>query len=228
MGAGSEGGALCGLGSSGPSGAIRATRYAWEEALCRHQGVVAFRRARQRGSGHDNDSERHALFAHERAVHPHREFRLRDSARWLGAHFRPWRKTLDAALAAALLVLRPLLISASFATCTFGCHHGIKVVSRRGVCHREPRTLGLRDPCEARRARRGVMSETKAMTVRLPQDRANELEAVAEVEDIPVAEAVRAAIDTYIEERRRDDAFRARLRASLERNRQILERLADS
>jgi predicted DNA-binding protein len=72
------------------------------------------------------------------------------------------------------------------------------------------------------------MSETKAMTVRLPQDRANELEAVAEVEDIPVAEAVRAAIDTYIEERRRDDAFRARLRASLERNRQILERLADS
>jgi len=72
------------------------------------------------------------------------------------------------------------------------------------------------------------MSDTKAMTVRLPQARADELEAVAEVEDIPVAEAVRAAIDTYIEERRHDDAFRARLQASLERNRQILERLADA
>lgn len=72
------------------------------------------------------------------------------------------------------------------------------------------------------------MTETKAMTVRLAQDQADELEAVAEVEDIPVSEAVRAAIDCYIDERRRDDAFRERLQSSLERHRRVLERLADA
>jgi len=66
----------------------------------------------------------------------------------------------------------------------------------------------------------------KAMTVRLDPEQAAELEAVAEVEGVPVAEAIRNAIAEHIEARRRDEAFQARLRASLERNRQILEKLA--
>ena len=68
--------------------------------------------------------------------------------------------------------------------------------------------------------------ERKAMTVRIPSDQAAELEAVAEVDGVPVSEAIRQAITEHIETRRRDTAFRARLKASLERNRKILEKLA--
>lgn len=64
------------------------------------------------------------------------------------------------------------------------------------------------------------------MTVRVPSDQAAELAAVAEVDGVPVSEAIRQAITEHIETRRRDAAFRARLKASLERNRKILEKLA--
>jgi hypothetical protein len=66
----------------------------------------------------------------------------------------------------------------------------------------------------------------KAMTVRLPADQAEDLEAVAETDGVPVAEAVRQAITAHIATRRKDKAFQTRLRASLERNRRILEKLA--
>ncbi len=68
--------------------------------------------------------------------------------------------------------------------------------------------------------------ERKAMTVRIPADQAEELEAVADVDGVPVSEAIRRAITEHIETRRRDEAFRARLKDSLERNRKILEKLA--
>jgi hypothetical protein len=70
--------------------------------------------------------------------------------------------------------------------------------------------------------------EGKAMTVRLSADQAAELEAVAQVEGVPVAEAIRSAIAALIEARRNDEAFRERLRTSIERNNQILEKLAKS
>ena len=70
------------------------------------------------------------------------------------------------------------------------------------------------------------MDETKAMTLRLPAQQAKELEAVAQIDDVPVAEAVRAAITAHIESRRRDEEFRARLKRALEEQRDILERLA--
>ena len=70
------------------------------------------------------------------------------------------------------------------------------------------------------------MDETKAMTLRLPNDTAKDLEAVAKVDDVPVSEAVRTAIDAHIEKRRQDKEFRKRLRRSLEENKEILERLA--
>jgi hypothetical protein len=64
------------------------------------------------------------------------------------------------------------------------------------------------------------------MTVRLTDEQAMDLEAMAQAEGIPVAEAVRQAVATQIEARRKDKVFQARLRASLERNRKVLQRLA--
>ena len=68
--------------------------------------------------------------------------------------------------------------------------------------------------------------DKKAMTIRLTTEQAAELEAVAGTDGIPVSEAIRAAIAEHIEGRRKDKEFRKRLRASIQRNRKILERLA--
>jgi len=68
--------------------------------------------------------------------------------------------------------------------------------------------------------------ETKAMTLRLPGQQAKELETVAQIDQIPVAEAVRSAIEAHIEARRQDPEFRNRLRKTLEEQKDILERLA--
>jgi post-segregation antitoxin (ccd killing protein) len=65
----------------------------------------------------------------------------------------------------------------------------------------------------------------KNMTLRLTADQSDELEAVARAEGITVSEAVREAIAEHIERKRKDKAFRERLRAVMERDREILERL---
>ena len=70
--------------------------------------------------------------------------------------------------------------------------------------------------------------EQKAMTIRLPAQQAEELEAVARVDERPVAEEIREAITAHIAARRKDLAFQQRLKASLERNREILEKLAET
>jgi hypothetical protein len=64
------------------------------------------------------------------------------------------------------------------------------------------------------------------MTLRLLNDQAEELEAVARADGISVAEAVREAITEHIARKRSDQAFRDRLKAVMERDREILERLA--
>ncbi len=66
------------------------------------------------------------------------------------------------------------------------------------------------------------------MTLRLTKELAAELEAVARIENVPVAEAVRQAIAMYLAQRRGDAAFQQRLRASMERHREILDKLASS
>jgi hypothetical protein len=71
------------------------------------------------------------------------------------------------------------------------------------------------------------MERTKAMTLRLSTQAAKELETVAQVDDVPVSEAVRVAIDAHIEKRRQDKEFKDRLRRSIEENQEILERLAE-
>jgi predicted transcriptional regulator len=68
--------------------------------------------------------------------------------------------------------------------------------------------------------------EQKAMTVRLDPDQAAELEAIAEINGGPVSEEIRQAIAEHIEAKRKDRAFQARLKASIERHREILEKLA--
>lgn len=68
--------------------------------------------------------------------------------------------------------------------------------------------------------------DTKAMTVRLSTDQHADLEAIAQVDEVPVAEAVRDAIEAHIKAKRADKEFRARLRQRLEEHREVLERLA--
>jgi len=63
------------------------------------------------------------------------------------------------------------------------------------------------------------------MTLRLPTDKAAELEAVARADSKPVSDIVREAIDLLIEDRRKDKTFRDRLRRMIEDDRAILNRL---
>ena len=64
------------------------------------------------------------------------------------------------------------------------------------------------------------------MTLRLSSEQAEELDAVARAEGISVSETVREAITEHIARKRSDKAFRDRLTAVMERDREILERLA--
>jgi predicted transcriptional regulator len=65
------------------------------------------------------------------------------------------------------------------------------------------------------------------LTIRQDADQHAELEAVAQVEGVPVSHIVRDAIAESLHKRRNDPEFRDRLRQHLEDNRRILERLAD-
>lgn len=67
---------------------------------------------------------------------------------------------------------------------------------------------------------------TRARTVRLPADQAEALEAMAAIDEVSANEEIRRAISAHIEARRADTDFQQRLQASVERNREILERLA--
>lgn len=68
------------------------------------------------------------------------------------------------------------------------------------------------------------MKPVKAMTIRLSQEQAHELETIADVEDLPVSEVVRAAIADLIDQRKGDEAFRKGLQERIERARRMLER----
>jgi predicted transcriptional regulator len=66
----------------------------------------------------------------------------------------------------------------------------------------------------------------KTMTLRLPDEQAEQLEAVARVEGVSVSEEIRAAIADRVKSRQKDKAFQARLRELMEKNQRALERLA--
>jgi ribbon-helix-helix CopG family protein len=65
------------------------------------------------------------------------------------------------------------------------------------------------------------------MSLRLPEDKAAELAAVARTDEMPISEVIREAIDNHIATRRADKDFQKRLKKRLEEDREVLERLAD-
>ena len=67
----------------------------------------------------------------------------------------------------------------------------------------------------------------RAYTVRLPEDEAGDLAALAQVDGVSVAEEIRQAVLARVAERRKDQAFQQRLRESIAANRRALERLAE-
>ena len=67
---------------------------------------------------------------------------------------------------------------------------------------------------------------TKHLTVRLPDDLAAEAEAVARAEGISLNETIRQALVDAVERRRKDPAFKKRLRKIIDQDRELLERLA--
>jgi hypothetical protein len=71
-----------------------------------------------------------------------------------------------------------------------------------------------------------MKEQQKVWTVRVDADQAREAELVARVEGISVNELVRQALQTHIEARRKDKAFRARITGIIEEDKAILDRLA--
>jgi hypothetical protein len=71
------------------------------------------------------------------------------------------------------------------------------------------------------------MSAGKAMSVRLPAGLAEELAALARVEDVSPSELVRAAIQHFIATRPSDPEFKERLKKRLEEDAEILKRFSE-
>jgi predicted transcriptional regulator len=67
---------------------------------------------------------------------------------------------------------------------------------------------------------------TKATSIRIDDDLKAEMDAVARADDVPASEVIRAALYRYIAERKSDPQFQARLRELLEKDREVIERLA--
>jgi hypothetical protein len=69
-----------------------------------------------------------------------------------------------------------------------------------------------------------AVSEFKAMTVRLPAQLAAELDTVALVDELPVAEVIRIAVAERVNRRRADPAFRQALGEHIARQQAMLDR----
>jgi predicted DNA-binding protein len=66
----------------------------------------------------------------------------------------------------------------------------------------------------------------KTLSLRLPDEQAAALEAIAQADEVSVSETIRRAIDSQINERRDSAEFQKRLRVAMERNQKALELLA--
>ena len=65
------------------------------------------------------------------------------------------------------------------------------------------------------------------MLLRLEEELADRLKAVAEVEDRTVSEVIREAIAEHVDRRRRDPAFRKLVAESMKRHQRLLRLLAE-
>ena len=66
----------------------------------------------------------------------------------------------------------------------------------------------------------------RAISIRLPEQMAAELSAIARTKDVPVSEVIREAIESHITVLTTDENFRRRLREHLEEEQKLLKRLA--
>lgn len=66
----------------------------------------------------------------------------------------------------------------------------------------------------------------RAMSLRLPDEQARALDALAMADETSVSEVIRTAIAERIEKRRADKDFQARLQRAVERNKETLDLLA--
>ena len=69
--------------------------------------------------------------------------------------------------------------------------------------------------------------EKKSLLLRLDQDLADRLQAVADIEERTVTDVVREAIAEHIDRRRADPAFQRSIKESVKRHRRLLELLAE-
>lgn len=67
---------------------------------------------------------------------------------------------------------------------------------------------------------------TKMLTLRLPAEQAQDIEALARVNGVSVSEEIRDAITARVEAKRVDQQFQARLQRLMDQERTVLERLA--
>jgi Ribbon-helix-helix protein, copG family len=67
---------------------------------------------------------------------------------------------------------------------------------------------------------------TKMLTLRLPEDQARDVEALARVDGVSVSEEIRDAIAERVEAKRADRDFQERLKRLMDNERAVLERLA--
>jgi|GEM_PF-468298 len=67
----------------------------------------------------------------------------------------------------------------------------------------------------------------KAISVRLPDEMAEELAAISRAQDIPISEVIREAIENHIITRRSDKKFHQLIKRRLEEDRKLLERFAE-
>ncbi|MGN6256830.1 MAG: ribbon-helix-helix protein, CopG family [Solirubrobacterales bacterium] len=68
---------------------------------------------------------------------------------------------------------------------------------------------------------------TKVLSLRLPEEIAAEITAVARANGVSVSKAIRFAVEDYVAAQRADQAFKSRLKKRLEEDRELLERLAE-
>ena len=71
------------------------------------------------------------------------------------------------------------------------------------------------------------MTTMRAMSLRLPDEQARALDALAMADETSVSEVIRTAIAERIEKRRADKDFQRRLQHAVERNKEALDLLAE-
>lgn len=67
--------------------------------------------------------------------------------------------------------------------------------------------------------------QQRNLTLRLTETQARALEKVAQIDGVPMTEAIRTAIAAHIDARRADPEFQRRVTEIIEQDRQILEQL---